>query len=186
MSVERPPIVQPNFLWRCVLSDCVPLFKPWHIWSKVQRVMTAIDLKVAANGRMVLPKSVREAMGLSGDTKVTAIVEAGGVRLVPIGHRVMRARELYLQAVKSPRTTEDFLRDRREEAGHDEASISDPAPRARWCWMHRPCWRFCVTSRGRTSLPATCPEADQPQTTRCRHSAASLLAGKLSGLAVSY
>ena len=64
--------------------------------------MTAIDLKVAANGRMVLPKSVREAMGLSG--------------------------ELYLQAVKSPRTTEDFLRDRREEAGHDEASISDPAP----------------------------------------------------------
>ena len=87
--------------------------------------MTAIDLKVAANGRMVLPKSVREAMGLS---KVTAIVEAGGVRLVPIGHRVMRARELYLQAVKSPRTTEDFLRDRREEAGHDEASISDPAP----------------------------------------------------------
>ena len=77
--------------------------------------MTAIDLKVAANGRMVLPKSVREAMGLSGDTKVTAIVEAGGVRLVPIGHRVMRARELYLQAVKSPRTTEDFLRDRRED-----------------------------------------------------------------------
>ena len=32
--------------------------------------------------------------------------------------------------------------------------------------MHRPCWRFCVTSRGRTSLPATCPEADQPQTFR--------------------
>ena len=90
--------------------------------------MTAIDLKVAASGRMVLPNSVREAMGLSGDTKVTAIVEAGGVRLVPIGHRVMRARELYLQAVKSPRTTEDFLRDRREEVGHDEASISDPAP----------------------------------------------------------
>ena len=78
MSVERSPIVQPNFLWRGVLSACVPLFKPWHIWSKVQRVMTAIDLKVAANGRMVLPKSVREAMGLSGDTKVTAIVEAGG------------------------------------------------------------------------------------------------------------
>ncbi|MGB3797595.1 MAG: AbrB/MazE/SpoVT family DNA-binding domain-containing protein [Alteraurantiacibacter sp.] len=83
--------------------------------------MTAIDLKVASNGRMVLPKAVREAMGLQGDTKVTAIVDEAGVRLVPMRHRVLRARELYQQAIKSPRSTKDFLRDRREEAERDEA-----------------------------------------------------------------
>lgn len=86
--------------------------------------MMAVDLKVAANGRMVLPKLLREAMGLSGDTKVTAIVEGGGVRLVPIGQRVTRARELYQQAIKTPRTTDDFLRDRSEEARRDDASDS--------------------------------------------------------------
>lgn len=82
--------------------------------------MTAIDFRVAANGRMVLPKAVREAMGLQGETRVTAIVEKDGVRLVPMSHRVRRAQELYRRAIKQPRTTEDFLRDRREEARREE------------------------------------------------------------------
>jgi bifunctional DNA-binding transcriptional regulator/antitoxin component of YhaV-PrlF toxin-antitoxin module len=30
-----------------------------------------IDVKVASNGRMILPASVRKAMGLHGDAKVT-------------------------------------------------------------------------------------------------------------------
>jgi len=83
--------------------------------------MTTIDFRVAANGRMVLPRAIREAMGLHGDSKVTAIVDDEGVRLVPMHHRVSRARELYRQAIKTPRTTEDFLHDRYEEAERDEA-----------------------------------------------------------------
>ena len=59
-------------------------------------------------------------MGLSGDTKVTLTIEGDVVRLAPLGHRVRRARELYRQAIATPRSTQDFLRDRREEADADE------------------------------------------------------------------
>ncbi|WP_343057001.1 AbrB/MazE/SpoVT family DNA-binding domain-containing protein [Sphingomonas xinjiangensis] len=50
--------------------------------------MRSIDVKVASNGRMILPASVRKAMGLHGDAKVTLTVEDDQVRLSPIGHGV--------------------------------------------------------------------------------------------------
>ncbi len=62
-------------------------------------------------------------MGLSGDTKVHLTMEGDVVRLEPLGHRVRRARELYRAAVMTPRTTEDFLRDRRAEAEADETGV---------------------------------------------------------------
>lgn len=89
-----------------------------------------IDLRIAANGRMVLPKVVRDAMGLSGDAKVTLTIEGDSVRLEPLSYRVLRARELYHRSRKSTRTTEDFLRDRREETMREEGevvTIDDPA-----------------------------------------------------------
>ncbi|WP_299845800.1 AbrB/MazE/SpoVT family DNA-binding domain-containing protein [uncultured Jannaschia sp.] len=82
-----------------------------------------MDVRVAANGRLILPRAVRDAMGLTGDTKVHLTVEGDVVRLEPLGHRVRRAREMYRAAVKTPRTTEDFLRDRRAEADADEAGV---------------------------------------------------------------
>jgi len=35
----------------------------------------SIDVKVASNGRMVLPASVRKAMGIHGDARVILTVE---------------------------------------------------------------------------------------------------------------
>lgn len=49
--------------------------------EKWQGTMTAINLNIAANGRMVLPKSVRDAMGLHGAAKLTVIMDDTGVRL---------------------------------------------------------------------------------------------------------
>ena len=43
-----------------------------------------MDIKVAGNGRMILPASVRKAMGLHGDAKVILTVENDQVRLSPI------------------------------------------------------------------------------------------------------
>lgn len=83
-----------------------------------------MDVKVAANGRLILPREARRAMGLAGDTKVSLTIEGDVVRLAPLSHRVRRARELYRQAITHPRTTEDFLRDRREEAACDEGGVS--------------------------------------------------------------
>lgn len=85
-------------------------------------MVQTLDLRVGANGRMVLPKAVREAMGLSGDTKVIATVDGEEVRLTPIHHGALRAQELYRQYAKKDRTVDDFLSDRRDEADRDDGS----------------------------------------------------------------
>ena len=75
-----------------------------------------LDIKVASNGRMVLPLSVRKAMGLHGDAKVILTLEDDQVRLSPIGHGVSRAQPLYREHAKDVRTTDTFLSDRKAEA----------------------------------------------------------------------
>jgi len=76
----------------------------------------SMDVKVASNGRMVLPASVRKAMGLHGDAKIILTIEDDQVRLSPIGHGVSRAQALYREHAKQSRTVDDFLSDRKAEA----------------------------------------------------------------------
>lgn len=86
---------------------------------------TTMDIKVAENGRMILPQSVRKAMGLQGEAKVILTVENDEVRLTPIGHGVARARALYRQHAKAERTTDDFLADRTAETADELGEVSD-------------------------------------------------------------
>ncbi|KQM86683.1 AbrB family transcriptional regulator [Sphingomonas sp. Leaf22] len=83
-----------------------------------------MDIKVAGNGRMVLPASVRKAMGLHGDAKVILTIEDDLVRLSPIGHGVSRAQALYREHAKLERTTDDFLNDRKAEAVADLGEVA--------------------------------------------------------------
>ena len=83
-----------------------------------------IDISVARNGRMVLPASVRKAMGIHGDTKVILTVEDDQVRLSPIGHGVSRAQALYRAHAKQARTTDDFLKERKVEAAADLGEVA--------------------------------------------------------------
>ncbi len=83
----------------------------------------SIDVKVAANGRMILPASVRKAMGLHGDAKVILTIEDDQVRLSPIGHGVSRAQALYREHARQARTTDDFLTDRKAEAVADLGEV---------------------------------------------------------------
>lgn len=87
-------------------------------------VTQSMDIKVADNGRMVLPASVRKAMGLSGDAKVILTVEDDQVRLTPMGHGVSRAQALYRAHAKQARTTDDFLSDRKAEAAVDLGEVA--------------------------------------------------------------
>ncbi len=87
--------------------------------------MIVVDFKVAANGRMVLPKAIRDAMGLHGEAKVTAMVDGAGVRLMPMSERVRRAQELYRDAISDPRSTDDFLRDRKEQSARDDERLGE-------------------------------------------------------------
>ena len=88
-------------------------------------MVQTIDVRVAENGRMILPQVVRKAMGLHGDTKVILTLEDDVVRLSPVGHGVSRAQALYRQHARTARTTDDFLADRREEA--DLETGAEPA-----------------------------------------------------------
>lgn len=83
-----------------------------------------LDLRVGANGRLVLPKALRTAMGLTGEAKVIATLEGDEVRLTPIRHSARRAQERYRQAAVNPRSVEDFLADRKREAERDETPVS--------------------------------------------------------------
>jgi AbrB family looped-hinge helix DNA binding protein len=85
----------------------------------------SIDVRVASNGRMVLPASVRKAMGIHGDVKVILTVENDEVRLSPIGHGVSRAQALYREYAKQARSVDDFLADRNAELATE---IDDAAP----------------------------------------------------------
>lgn len=86
-----------------------------------------IDINVASNGRMVLPASVRKAMGLHGDAKIILTVEDDQVRLSPIGHGVSRAQALYRAHAKHARTTDDFLEERKAEAAADLGEVASDA-----------------------------------------------------------
>ena len=93
--------------------------------------MQTMDIKVAGNGRMVLPASVRKAMGLHGDTKVILTIEDDQVRLSPIGHGVSRAQAIYREHAKQVRTTDDFLQDRKAETASDlNEAVSEEADSA--------------------------------------------------------
>ena len=89
-------------------------------------VPQTIDIKVASNGRMILPLSVRKALGLHGDAKVILTVEDDQVRLSPIRHGVSRAQALYREHVKQARTTDDFLSDRKADAVADAGDAGSP------------------------------------------------------------
>lgn len=83
-----------------------------------------MDIKVARNGRMVLPASVRKAMGLHGDATVILTIEDDQVRLAPIGHGVSRAQALYREHARQARTTDDFLNDRKAETAADLGEVT--------------------------------------------------------------
>lgn len=70
------------------------------------------DVKLAANGRMVLPHAVREAMGVTGETRIIVTVEGAEVRLSPIANVVTRLQALYREHVKYDADTGAFLEER--------------------------------------------------------------------------
>ncbi len=83
-----------------------------------------MDINVAGNGRMVLPASVRKAMGLHGDAKVILTIEDDQVRLSPMKHGVSRAQALYREHARQARTTDDFLVERNAEAAADPDEVA--------------------------------------------------------------
>jgi bifunctional DNA-binding transcriptional regulator/antitoxin component of YhaV-PrlF toxin-antitoxin module len=82
------------------------------------------DVKLAANGRMLLPQAVRDAMGITGETRIIVTVDGTDVRLSPIKNVVSKLQALYREHATHDADSAAFLDERRADdtAGqHDKA-----------------------------------------------------------------
>ncbi len=72
-------------------------------------------VKIAANGRMVVPKALRDAVGIKGETDLVLSVEDGQIRISTVADRVRHAQELFRKAVKHDFTSDEFLATRERD-----------------------------------------------------------------------
>ena len=72
-------------------------------------------VKIAANGRMVLPKSMRDAVGITGEAELVLTIEDGQIRISTFADRVREAQEIFRKSVKRPFTSDDFLATRERD-----------------------------------------------------------------------
>ncbi len=80
----------------------------------------AFDARVAHNGRLVLPKMVREALGMADGGTVVFFVEGDQVKLTSIQQSVKRAQELYRLYATKDLSVDDFIAERRAEAARED------------------------------------------------------------------
>ena len=80
-----------------------------------------INVRLAPNGRMVLPKAARAALGVTGAGVVSLSVEGDEVKLTSLASNVKRAQALYREQVKNGTSSDDFLEERRREAARENA-----------------------------------------------------------------
>lgn len=87
--------------------------------------------KVEANGRIVIPAVVREALGLRAGDEVTLLIDGDDLVLRSRRAAVRRVRER-LAAVRAPESTgsevDEFLSDR---AGYWESAMAEEGPPVR-------------------------------------------------------
>jgi AbrB family looped-hinge helix DNA binding protein len=72
-------------------------------------------VKIAANGRMVLPKAMRDAVGIKGEAELVLTIKNGQIQISTIADRVRRAQELFRKHVKRPFSSDDFLATRERD-----------------------------------------------------------------------
>jgi len=80
----------------------------------------ALDVRMAQNGRLVLPKMVREALGMAGSGTVVFSIEGNQVKLSSIQQSVKRAQDLYRLYATKDATVDEFIAERRAEAARDD------------------------------------------------------------------
>jgi bifunctional DNA-binding transcriptional regulator/antitoxin component of YhaV-PrlF toxin-antitoxin module len=81
-----------------------------------------IDVRVASNGRMVLPRAAREALGVTSAGVVVLSMDGDEVRLTSMNHNIRRAQALYRAHVVEDQSSDAFLQARRLEAARDRAA----------------------------------------------------------------
>jgi len=83
------------------------------------RMQKTIDIRIAENGRMVLPRSARNALGVTGAGVVLLSIDGDDVKLSSVRQSIKRAQDLYRQHATNDLSVDDFLAERRAEAARD-------------------------------------------------------------------
>lgn len=78
-----------------------------------------VDVRVTQNGQMVLPRAIREALGMADGGTVVLSVEGDEVKLTSVCHSIKRAQDLNRQHARADATVDGFLADRRAEADRE-------------------------------------------------------------------
>ena len=78
--------------------------------------MSALTTRVSDTGSMILPASVRTALGLEHGGEVVLQVVDGELRVRTVGQAMDRARTLARKIMAGRTTVDAFLADRRREA----------------------------------------------------------------------
>jgi AbrB family looped-hinge helix DNA binding protein len=77
-----------------------------------------VQVKVAANGRFVLPADVRKQLGIEAGDTLMLNVDEFGVTLTTAAQRVAKAQALYREYSKGkpPFTVDEFITEKRADA----------------------------------------------------------------------
>jgi bifunctional DNA-binding transcriptional regulator/antitoxin component of YhaV-PrlF toxin-antitoxin module len=75
-----------------------------------------VRVQVAANGRLVVPKAFRAALGLKDAGTVLMSLDDGEVKITTIAKNIAAAQAMYRAHVIHDSTSDDFLAERRKEA----------------------------------------------------------------------
>lgn len=79
-----------------------------------------IDIRIAENGRMVLPRSARKALGVKGAGVLVLSIDGDNVKLTSMRQSIKRAQDLYRQHATNDLAVDDFIAERRAEAAHED------------------------------------------------------------------
>lgn len=74
-----------------------------------------MDIRIAANGRMVLPRLVRAALGVSGAGVVVLTVDGDQVKISTMEQSLKRAQSMYKSLATDDKSSDDFLAERRKD-----------------------------------------------------------------------
>ena len=89
--------------------------------SDGRKVALAQAVKIIEGGKLVIPASMRRAMGISrGDTVVVELLREGELRVRPLGSAIREAQEIVRKSVRGGRSlAEELMRERKQDAARE-------------------------------------------------------------------
>lgn len=93
-----------------------------------QTVMTAVRVKVAENGRLSLPASVRRQLGIERGGELVLRVEDGEIRMRTLQDTIRQVQDRMRELARGKNiSVDDFLAWKREQVAREQAEPEAPS-----------------------------------------------------------